>query len=483
MESQLSMNMSLGYTAFFIGMGATLLVCRVMRRRGNQPAVAADDESEQVLKSETAVAQLRDVAHNMACDVNAHRLLVEGVSARLGASMTGDTKDEKLILDATVELLDANLELQCRLADAEQQIQQQQQEIFIRQQEAETDPLTRLPNRRAFDAGLAEAVAELSVTNQPYSVLMLDVDYFKQFNDAHGHVAGDEVLRHLGQKLPQLIKSTDVACRYGGEEFALILRGARLLEAQSAAQRIRQAIEAMPVDVEGCTLSVTASIGVAEGVRGEEGRKAIARADECVYASKRAGRNCCHWHNGSHCVHAAPLKHQAAHRVSRTRRRSLQPVEQHIPAGAPVISDRAVLVSLLQRRVAESARSHEPLSVVQLAVRQEGRSSGGKRKGEADQVESAIADAIAAALRDMDYLGRWGQDEFTIILPRCTEHAAKLVAQRLVTVVKSAMHAPSTAAGVSFCIGIAELIHPMSAEQLIELALKDQAASAVASGK
>ena len=76
--------------------------------------------------------------------------------------------------------------------------------------------------RRAFDAALQAAVAELNDRHRPFSVVMLDVDYFKQFNDAHGHIAGDEVLRTLGKRLPQLIKSTDAACRYGGEEFAIL---------------------------------------------------------------------------------------------------------------------------------------------------------------------------------------------------------------------------------------------------------------------
>jgi diguanylate cyclase len=475
MENELSINVSLGYTAFFIGMGATLLFCRLARRRSGDQVSVPDDAAAQSIPSRTAVAQLRDVAHNMACDVNAHRMLVESVSARLDASLTGDTKDEKLILDATVELLDANLELQCRLETAEEQIKVQQVEINARQLEAETDPLTRLPNRRAFDAGLAQAVADLNASNQPFSVLMLDVDYFKQFNDAHGHVSGDEVLRHLGAKLPQLIKSTDVACRYGGEEFALILRGARLLEAQTAAQRIRHAIETMPIDVEGSMLTITASIGVAEGVRGEEVRKVIARADECVYASKRAGRNCCHWHNGAHCVPASTVKNESAHRVPRTRRRSIQSVQQQVPAGAPVISDRAVLMSLLQRRVAECARSHEPLSVVQFALRRNGAPVDSKRKGDADQIESFTGETIATALRDMDYLGRWAKNEFTIILPRCTEPAAKIVAQRLVAVVKTALNASSVGAGVTFCVGIAEVVHPMTAEQVIEIAIREQA--------
>jgi diguanylate cyclase len=406
----------------------------------------------------------------MACDVSAHRLLVEGVSARLGESLAAETKDEKLILNATVELLDANFELQSRLFAAESKIVAQEKELASRQTEAETDPLTRLPNRRAFDRALQSAVTELDERHRPFSVLMLDVDYFKQFNDAHGHVAGDEVLRTLGKKLPQLIKSTDAACRYGGEEFAIILNGARLLEAQDAATRIRTAIEGMTIDVDDATLSVTASLGVAEGVPGEDGRKVISRADEGVYASKRAGRNCAHWHNGTHCVLAEDRQHKSpVRRLLGGRERAATKAADRlaIPGQSTVLPDRAVLLSLLQRRVAESARSSEPLTVIQFAMRHECREPEGSEQLEG--LEATLANAIAGSLRDMDYIGRWGAGQFTIVLPRCTEPAAKIVAQRLIAVAKSAMNA-ARATGYSFAAGVAAVEHPMTAEQAVALA-------------
>jgi diguanylate cyclase len=485
MDDQISLDFSLGYAAFFTGMAATIAFRRLRAWAGptEEPQEETIDEQALAAKqsaTEVSVRELRDVAQNMACDVNAHRLLVEGVSARLGDSLAAETKDEKLILNATVELLDANFELQSRLVAAEQKIAVQEQELTSRQVEAETDPLTRLPNRRAFDAALQAAVAELNDRHRPFSVVMLDVDYFKQFNDAHGHIAGDEVLRTLGKRLPQLIKSTDAACRYGGEEFAVILHGARLLEAQDAAGRIRTAIEGMTIDVEGATLSITASLGVAEGVPGEDGRKVISRADECVYASKRAGRNCTHWHNGAHCVLAVERQHKSSVRRLFSGRASTTPTVDRlaVPGQSPVIPDRAVLLSLLQRRVAESARSNEPLSVIQFAMQGD--------DGTRDQAESterlagAVASALAGSLRDVDYIGRWGEGQFTIILPRCTEPAAKIVAQRLIAVAKSVLNAATRGAtGCTFTAGVAAVEHPMTAEQAVDLA-KSQLPAAMA---
>ncbi|HEX6961836.1 MAG TPA: hypothetical protein VF175_08225, partial [Lacipirellula sp.] len=133
MENEITLNMSLGYTAFLLGAVTTFVLRRIMALRAAKAASSDGATSPQdgaaIARAQTAASELRDVAHNMACDVNAHRLLVENVSSRLGASLTADTPDEQLILDSTVELLDANFELQCRLTAAEEKIDVQAKEI------------------------------------------------------------------------------------------------------------------------------------------------------------------------------------------------------------------------------------------------------------------------------------------------------------------------------------------------------------------
>ena len=130
----------------------------------------------------------------------------------------------------------------------------------------------------------------------------MDLDFFKQFNDTHGHQGGDEVLRSIGRTLTQSVKSGDLPCRYGGEEFAVVMPNTDAAGAAMVADRLRRAIEATNIRFSNQTLRVTASVGIAEYGAGEESLQLVRRADDAVYASKKAGRNCGHWHNGAASV-------------------------------------------------------------------------------------------------------------------------------------------------------------------------------------
>ncbi len=149
---------------------------------------------------------------------------------------------------------------------------------------SETDALTGLANRRHFDEVLRDALARALLVDRPLAVLMLDVDHFKVYNDTHGHLAGDEILRQIGAELRGSIRNDTLAARYGGEEFALIAP-AKLQEARDLGERLRKRIEAH--------VGVTASIGVAcfDVRRDADEAALIARADQALYHAKRAGRN------------------------------------------------------------------------------------------------------------------------------------------------------------------------------------------------
>ncbi len=154
---------------------------------------------------------------------------------------------------------------------------------------ATTDGLTGLLNHRAFQERLAEEVSWFDRYGTPLSLIMLDVDCFKQYNDAYGHPAGDEVLRGVACLMQQVSRQTDIAVRYGGEEFALILPHTNRREAILVAERIRRAIEEAPWPLRGITIS----IGIATLNTMLENRSdLIARADAALYRSKAAGRNC-----------------------------------------------------------------------------------------------------------------------------------------------------------------------------------------------
>ena len=151
------------------------------------------------------------------------------------------------------------------------------------------DPLTALGNRRAFDEALHEELARARRTGGPLSLVMIDVDHFKAFNDRHGHIAGDEALADVARVLSGAARTEDRACRVGGEEFALLLPGADEAAAASVADRLRRGVE----DMAGRFGPVTVSLGVAAWDAGRHGDGAGLRAaaDARLYAAKTGGRN------------------------------------------------------------------------------------------------------------------------------------------------------------------------------------------------
>jgi diguanylate cyclase (GGDEF)-like protein len=151
------------------------------------------------------------------------------------------------------------------------------------------DPLTALGNRRAFDEALHEELARVQRTGGPLSLVMIDVDHFKAFNDRHGHLAGDEALADVARVLSEAARAEDRACRVGGEEFALLLPGADEAAAADVADRVRRGVEDMP----GRFGPVTVSLGVAAWDAGPQGDGAGLRAaaDARLYAAKAGGRN------------------------------------------------------------------------------------------------------------------------------------------------------------------------------------------------
>lgn len=153
------------------------------------------------------------------------------------------------------------------------------------------DSLTALGNRRAFDEALPEELARAGRTGLPLSLVMIDVDHFKAFNDQHGHLAGDEALADVARVLSGTARTEDRACRVGGEEFALLLPGADEASAAEVAERVRRGVEDM-----ACRFGpVTVSLGVAAwdaDRHGEGGGAGLrATADARLYAAKARGRN------------------------------------------------------------------------------------------------------------------------------------------------------------------------------------------------
>lgn len=156
------------------------------------------------------------------------------------------------------------------------------------------DPLTGLVNRRALLQVLARDVAQAARARTAYALVLLDIDHFKAVNDTHGHLAGDQVLRHVAQVLGTRLRRQDLLGRYGGEEFLVLLPGADLAGALQLAEALRQAVQAAPCPHAGRSIGVTVSLGVCAARPHGPGcdEALIESADQALYAAKAAGRNC-----------------------------------------------------------------------------------------------------------------------------------------------------------------------------------------------
>jgi diguanylate cyclase (GGDEF)-like protein len=153
------------------------------------------------------------------------------------------------------------------------------------------DALTGLPNRRRMTERLRETHALQQRTGLSWCVAMLDVDHFKKVNDTHGHDAGDVVLVQVSRVLQAGLRGSDACARWGGEEFMVLLTDTQLGAATEVLNRLRESIASRDVVANGEVLRVTASLGVAQGRRGEPYSEALKRADEALYRAKRSGRN------------------------------------------------------------------------------------------------------------------------------------------------------------------------------------------------
>ncbi|MCP5146271.1 MAG: GGDEF domain-containing protein [Gammaproteobacteria bacterium] len=158
---------------------------------------------------------------------------------------------------------------------------------------AEIDPVTELPNRRAFDAFLARATEDSHYTSQTLHVLMLDLDRFKEVNDQFGHPVGDELLRHVARRLKVCVRSNDIVARFGGDEFSIILVNAKTLDnVTRIADKLIDAINA-PYYIAGQELHIGTSIGIAEfSPDANDPSVLVKAADNALYAAKNGGRNC-----------------------------------------------------------------------------------------------------------------------------------------------------------------------------------------------
>jgi len=155
-----------------------------------------------------------------------------------------------------------------------------------------TDCLTGVPNKRAMDEALSRASCLGDRHGEQYSLILCDLDHFKQVNDQYGHVVGDHMLKLAAAELEKAVRNSDSVYRFGGEEFAILLAHTDEANARDVGDRIREFINTIVVNCGDTNVTVTASCGVAMRLADETADQWLARADEALYRAKAHGRNC-----------------------------------------------------------------------------------------------------------------------------------------------------------------------------------------------
>jgi len=159
--------------------------------------------------------------------------------------------------------------------------------------QAQTDALTGIPNRLAYEERLDQEIARWKRFSTPLVLLIWDVDHFKRVNDGFGHKAGDKALRTIARALAGSIRETDFIARYGGEEFVHLMTGAELVDCVVVADRLRELIAATGFHFRGSAVTITVSCGLAQFRDGDSTESWFERADKALYRAKQAGRNRC----------------------------------------------------------------------------------------------------------------------------------------------------------------------------------------------
>ena len=249
--------------------------------------------SERMSRRIVAVHEAIDTAMTTA---NAYSGALQTAAGDLSADPAPDALQlmARRLLAETRRMQDANHQLEQKLQASRDDISQLQRDLDDVRREAMLDPLTKIYNRKFFDEGLVKALLEAKSTGAPLSLMLLDIDHFKRFNDTWGHQTGDQVLRLVAMTLKSNIKGKDIAARYGGEEFAAVLPDTDLEGAMIVAENVRKAVQAKELLKRSTNEKlgrITASFGVATFRRGDTPSSFIERTDRCLYAAKHAGRN------------------------------------------------------------------------------------------------------------------------------------------------------------------------------------------------
>ncbi len=414
------------------------------KSEANDPDALSPDRARQLLE------ELHDVAAGLTAHVEEHSVVMDSVNTELEVIAAKDKSgDVAIVLKSIARVVSANRQLKQELSEAQSKIEEQSQEIKSHMSIAMTDPLTGVANRRAFDSEMKRRLSECRRRGSTMSLVMVDVDHFKRFNDTFGHQAGDVVLQGVAGVLQSALREMDIVARYGGEEFAIVLPATELDGSALAADRMRQAVRATEFAVEGIDRPVTVSVGVATLLPGESAEALLRRADESLYASKNAGRDRVHYHDGSNhrpfesaAAIVAAMK-KATNEIQPTVPNSTEPAtdtpDRRRPGATPVTPAATIKNGLIPREqfdrqlqagLSEHKRYQTPMAIMVLDIDNiEQLAAKGERAVEL--VTDTLGKFLRAALRDTDYIAPADNGRYFVHLPVTTLDEAQSPAQRI----------------------------------------------------
>ncbi len=336
-----------------------------------------------------------------------------------------------------------------------------------------TDALTEVANRRAYEFELARRIADWNRNETSVSLILLDIDYFKKFNDRYGHQAGDAVLRAVAEVLEQTCRETDLVARYGGEEFSLVLSDTSVDETKEVAERIRGLIESARFPFNGLILRLTVSVGFAQIRSGEDATAFVQRADAALYSSKEAGRNCVHYHDGSACQQfgngmATEITESA--RSMQSDRCASDPYTDET-TGLPT---QKVFLEELRRRTAERSRYGTKLSlaIVEFVADLDHTTEDAHIR---KSLLATISKLASSVLRDTDLITRNDSNSLGILLPATDLEQALVPLRRLRENAATYSDAKYSSLSYAVSIGAVDVLadeRPGAALQRVEAALK-----------
>ncbi|MBI5322696.1 GGDEF domain-containing protein [Bradyrhizobium sp.] len=258
--------------------------------RGTDEAVA-HQVSQQL---HTVLASAKQFLSTAITDNRTHMQAISEVADRTEAGADPRVLVETL-MNELAKATKRSTKLEAEFVEKSRELDIIRQSLSQSEERARTDTLTGLPNRRALEEFFRAAQEDSMERGQPLSVLLIDIDHFKKFNDNFGHGVGDQVLRLVAKVLRDRVRENDLAARYGGEELIAILPGADIAVCSATAERIRRAIADCKITRRSTGQElpgITVSIGVGQFQPGESMEDLIDRCDRALYQGKKRGRNC-----------------------------------------------------------------------------------------------------------------------------------------------------------------------------------------------